>query len=182
MFRLTVDIHFQNTLLLPLSLLLCSLLLPNCEGSHSVRLYNIGNVNTKLTAMSMKIETIELIPSRCHSTPAYATALRQVSLHSSRYHSTPADVTALQQMSLHSNRCHCTPADVTAFQQLSIVYAFSRSLSSGQLCLGLYIGILLANINFSRYTFFANKHNRHDVLACSTNFQDLVYILQISIK
>ena len=38
MFRLTVDIHFQNTLLLPLSLLLCSLLLPNCEGSHSVRL------------------------------------------------------------------------------------------------------------------------------------------------
>ena len=39
MFRLTVDIHFQNTLLLPLSLLLCSLLLPNCEGSHSVRLF-----------------------------------------------------------------------------------------------------------------------------------------------
>ena len=39
MFRLTVDIHFQNTLLLPLSLLLCFLLLPNCEGSHSVRLY-----------------------------------------------------------------------------------------------------------------------------------------------
>ena len=38
MFRLTVGIHFQNTLLLPLSLLLCSLLLPNCEGSHSVRL------------------------------------------------------------------------------------------------------------------------------------------------
>ena len=39
MFRLTVGIHFQNTLLLPLSLLLCSLLLPNCEGSHSVRLF-----------------------------------------------------------------------------------------------------------------------------------------------
>ena len=38
-FQLTVDIHFQNTLLLPLSLLLCSLLLPNCEGSHSVRLF-----------------------------------------------------------------------------------------------------------------------------------------------
>ena len=38
MFRLTVGIHFQNTLLLPLSLLLCSLLLPNCKGSHSVRL------------------------------------------------------------------------------------------------------------------------------------------------
>ena len=36
--QLTVDIHFQNMLLLPLSLLLCSLLLPNCEGSHSVRL------------------------------------------------------------------------------------------------------------------------------------------------
>ena len=34
----SVDIHFQNTLLLPLSLLLCSMLLPNCEGSHSVRL------------------------------------------------------------------------------------------------------------------------------------------------
>ena len=37
-FQLTVDIYFQNTLLLPLSLLLCSLLLPNCKGSHSVRL------------------------------------------------------------------------------------------------------------------------------------------------
>ena len=37
-FLLTVDIHFQNMLLLPSSLLLCSLLLPNYEGSHSVRL------------------------------------------------------------------------------------------------------------------------------------------------
>ena len=45
MFRLTVDIHFQNTLLLPLSLLLWSLLLPNCEGSHSVRLFKLLQFN-----------------------------------------------------------------------------------------------------------------------------------------
>jgi hypothetical protein len=39
-FQFTFDIHFQNTLLLPLSLLLCSLalLLPNLKGSHSVSL------------------------------------------------------------------------------------------------------------------------------------------------
>ena len=43
-FQFTVDIHFQNTLLMPLSLLLCYLLLPNGEGSHSVRLYEFSNL------------------------------------------------------------------------------------------------------------------------------------------
>ena len=47
LFQSTIDIHIQNPhkkvgdpLLAALAAAICSLLLPNCEGSHSVRLLN----------------------------------------------------------------------------------------------------------------------------------------------
>ena len=86
MFRLTVDIHFQNTLLLSLSLLLCSLLLPNCEGSHSVRLFpqdmmyyertaaeicnsKSGNI-TEVIRAAMDIDEMDSNTGECRSLPA----------------------------------------------------------------------------------------------------------------
>ena len=59
-FQLTVDIHFKNAILLPLSRLLRCLQLPNCEGSHSVRLYTFSKFILDLVKTNIWWETLIL--------------------------------------------------------------------------------------------------------------------------